>query len=446
MITITPQLSQLKSEFETARRWRRAHREPLQLNDIRWEAFDRFLSLGFPTTNDPDWRFTDVAPIAEKFFALAAEADSHGKHSDIARLNLSGDLSAELIFINGYYAASASIFPDLPADIKVQALSQVLDSQPADVEPYLARIAPHLRQPFGALNTALFTDGACILIPAHSELKSPIHLRFISTGEADRQPAMSHPRILIVLGEGSHAAIVENFAGPNGIQYFTNAVTEVVLAEHANLQHYKLQCESTEAYHIGATYIAAARGANCSAHSVSLGGGLVRNDLVASLGGEHVECEVNGLYVAGGERLIDHHTRVHHGMGHSKSRQLYRGIVADNATSVSDSKVIIAPEAQNAETDRRTRILLLSDRARIRSSSEVENAADQFSSTETMVSRHIEEEMKPYLGSQSRREAIRSAVQTCVSDMLGQLTFEPLAASVKQLLDQQLESIVSRLE
>lgn len=444
MSTITPQLSQYKSEFESARRWRRAHREPLQFNDVRWEALDRFLALGFPI-NDLDWRFTDVAPIAEKFFALAAEPATQPKHSDLALFNLPIDFSAELLFVNGYYVPSASNFRDMPERVSVQPLSEVLESHPADVESYLGRIAPLQRQAFVALNTALFTDGACVLVSEHAELKSPIHLRFVSTGEADRQPAMSHPRILIVLGHGSRVTILESFAGPQGIEYFTNAITEIVLGEDAHLQHYKLQCESTKAYHIGATYVAAARGANCSADSVSLGGGLVRNDIIANLDGERVKFEVNGLYLTDAGRLIDNHTRLHHGMGHSKSHQFYSGIVADNATSVSDSKVTIAPNARRAEVNRQTRTLLLSEHGRINLSSQVENASNNVTSTETIVTRHVEEEVKAYLGSQIRSEAIQSALQTCIHDMSAHIALQPLATSVEEVLHQQLESIVNRL-
>ena len=70
MVSIPPPITQMKTEFERARRWRRVRHEPLQFGDIRWEALDRFLTLGFPTTQDEEWRFTDVAPISEKIFTL----------------------------------------------------------------------------------------------------------------------------------------------------------------------------------------------------------------------------------------------------------------------------------------------------------------------------------------------------------------------------------------
>ena len=38
---------------------------------LRESAFQRFAELGFPTTHDEEWRFTNVAPIARAKFAHA---------------------------------------------------------------------------------------------------------------------------------------------------------------------------------------------------------------------------------------------------------------------------------------------------------------------------------------------------------------------------------------
>ena len=42
---------------------------PAWLQPLRESAFRRFAELGFPTTHDEDWRFTNVAPIARTSFA-----------------------------------------------------------------------------------------------------------------------------------------------------------------------------------------------------------------------------------------------------------------------------------------------------------------------------------------------------------------------------------------
>ena len=48
-------------------------RQPSWLFPIRKAAISRFAELGFPTTHDEDWRFTNVAPIAKLPFKPVLE-------------------------------------------------------------------------------------------------------------------------------------------------------------------------------------------------------------------------------------------------------------------------------------------------------------------------------------------------------------------------------------
>ena len=444
MVSIPPPITQMKTEFERARRWRRARREPLQLGDLRWEALDRFLSLGFPTPRDEEWRFTNIAPIAEKIFTLALQSASDAKYLGLAPLRLPDDFGTELVFVNGYCLTEASTFRALPLGARVESLSQILDSSASDVISYLARVAPFERRAFVALNTALFADGACILIPAHTVLEKPIHLRFISTGEADMRPAMSNPRVLVVLDDASQATVVESYVGPKGVQYFTNVVTEIVLGQNAALDHYKLQCESMEAYHTSATNVVAASGANCSRHYINLGGALVRDDVVAVLGGEGVKCTLNGLYLVDGERLVDNHTTIDHVMRRCRSHQVYNGILADHARSVFDSKIMVGAEAHQTDAKQTNRTLLLSEDARINSTSQLENLAEEVHCIQRTVGRRIDEDAAFYIQSRGLgdAEARRLVILAFVRHMLKRLPLQPLTRGVDELLQRQLEGLL----
>jgi Fe-S cluster assembly protein SufD len=443
MVSIPPPITQMKTEFERARRWRRGRREPLQFGDVRWEALHRFLSLGFPTTREEEWRFTNVAPIAEKSFTLALQSASDAKYLGLVPLRLPDDFATELVFVNGYCLTEAANFPVLPLGARVESLSQILDSSSSDVTSYLARVAPFERRAFVALNTALFGDGACILIPAHTVLKKPIHVRFISTGEADMRPAMSIPRVLVALGPASQATIVESYVGPKGVQYFTNAVTEIVLHENATLDYYKLQCESLEAYHISATNVVAASGARCSRRCIHLGGALVRDELIAVLDAENAKCTLSGLYLADGERLIDNHTAIEHVTQRSTSHQVYSGILAGRAKSVFDGKIMAGAGAHHTDARQTHRTLLLSEGARNDSISRLENSAKEVRCIQRAVSRQIDEYAARYIrsGGLPDAEARRMAVFDFVRNALTRLPLEPISRGVEELLHLQLAHI-----
>src|SRR5579863_3751842 len=117
----------------------------------------------------------------------------------------------------------------------------------------------------------------------------------------------------------------------------------------AVLDHYKLQCESNEAYHTSATNLVASRGANCSRHCINAGGALVRDEVVAALAGEDAKCTLNGLYMADGERLVDNHTTILHMMQRCRSHQVYDGVLAGHARGVFDGKIAVGPEANQSD-------------------------------------------------------------------------------------------------
>src|SRR5208283_5348896 len=46
------------------------------MHQVRKSAMSCFSDLGFPTLRHEEWRFTNVAPIAQRVFALAESGDS----------------------------------------------------------------------------------------------------------------------------------------------------------------------------------------------------------------------------------------------------------------------------------------------------------------------------------------------------------------------------------
>src|SRR5712692_11457663 len=49
----------------------RSATEPSWLRNLRRKGIEHFADAGFPTTRDEDWKFTSVAPIADRHFAPA---------------------------------------------------------------------------------------------------------------------------------------------------------------------------------------------------------------------------------------------------------------------------------------------------------------------------------------------------------------------------------------
>jgi Fe-S cluster assembly protein SufD len=431
-------LDHYKQDY-TNTRGRLSHSEPANLAQTREAALSRFLTLGFPTTRDEEWRFTSVAPIAERAFALR-ETPPAARHRDIAPLQSADVFGAELVFVDGRFAPALSTADALPRGARAGSLVDFSAGQADGIGSHLTRVALFDRRPFVAFNTAFFADGAYIHVPAHTVVEKPIHVVFVSTGETNGRPAMSHPRVLAVLGDDSQAAVVESYAGPNGAEYFTNVVTEIVLGENAVLDHYKLQHESTQAYHVGTIVVEAGRSASCTSHSISLGGALVRNDVIAVLAGEGGECTLNGLYLADGQRLIDNHTTIDHAMPHCGSREIYKGILAERARGVFNGKIIVRPDAQKTDAKQTNRALLLSEDAQVNSKPELEIFANDVKCTHGAAVGQLDQDAVFYLRSRGLdlAEARHLLIHAFAGDVLNRMPLVPVRNGVEAVLQRQL--------
>lgn len=424
--------------FEAVRRTAAA---PDGVIDLRRRAFERFTALGVPTTRLEAWRFTNVAPIASTAFALAAPAELEAAKADTAPHAL--DIGAGLLFVNGRHVALASDVSGLPAGVEVLSLADVLASDASEtraaVEAQLASGAGIENEAFTALNTALLHDGAVVRVPANAVVEQPIQLLFVTSPPPAGEPVMTHPRVLLVVGENAQVRVVESYGGGDS-PYLTNTVTEVIAGPNAVVDHYKLVREGPSGYHIGAMHVRLGRAANFSSHAVTLGGAIVRNDAQALLDGEGVECTLNGLYLANGRRLVDNHTTIHHAQPHCSSHELYKGILDGEARAVFNGKIIVAIDAQKTDAKQTNKALLLSEDAQINTKPELEIFADDVKCTHGATVGQLDEDALFYLRARGLGlEQARSVlIHAFASDLLNHIAIEPIRDRLDDLLLAQL--------
>src|SRR5262249_5446105 len=103
-------------EFERADRIA-ARTQPGWLVEARRHAIAQFRALGFPTSRDEEWRFTSVAPIAERAFKLPQSA-SVGE-AGISPFRFADLAPVEIVFVNGRHAPELSNVSGLPSGVYV---------------------------------------------------------------------------------------------------------------------------------------------------------------------------------------------------------------------------------------------------------------------------------------------------------------------------------------
>ncbi|MGE5323580.1 MAG: Fe-S cluster assembly protein SufD [Actinomycetota bacterium] len=400
MITTTAAPEQYIEAFE---RLEKKPGEPAWLRSLRQEAFARFAETGFPSTHDEDWRFTNVAAIANTQFEPAPKAAATAEDIAVFR---TADFACQLVYLNGRFARGLSRIPALPKGVQVGSLAEALASNPGGLQQHLGGYLNFKRDAFAALNTAFMEDGAYIHVPRGTVVEQPIYLLYVSVpGE---NPAIEHPRNLIIVEENSQATIVEDYVslqdgGP--APSFSNTVTELVAGENAVVSHYMIVRPAQDAFNVSTLRIQQGRSSNTATHSLLLSGALVRNNVHPVLAGEGAECLINGLFMANGRQHMDNYMLVEHASPHCNSRQFYNGVLNGQAHGVFHGRIIVHKDAQKTDAKQTNRNLLLSDEAQIDTKPQLEIYADDVKCTHGATIGQVEENALFYLRSRGLDEA-----------------------------------------
>jgi Fe-S cluster assembly protein SufD len=416
-------------------------REPAWLAEARQASLGRFQALGLPTSRHEDWRFTSLAALSATSFGRAPEGDAAAAAPLLAAAAPDGP---RLVFVNGRLSPALSSRGGLPRGAVLATLGEALRDAPERVRPHLGRLARGDDHAFVAANAALFEDGGFVLLPRGTALDLPLTLLFVSDPGAG--PAAVHPRTLVVAEEGARATVAEAFVGRG--TSLTNAVTELVLADGAQLEHVRLQLESLEAFHVGVVHAEQGAEATLSAHSFSLGARLARSELRARLVGEGARIAANGLYMADGNRVADAFSWVEHAVPRCTTAESYKGILDGHARGVFAGRIRVLPGAQKTVAHQMSSSLLLSEDAVVDAKPQLEIFADDVKCGHGGTVGQLDPTALFYLRSRGLPEAeARSLlIWGFASEMVGLVAAPSLRARAKNLVAARLPAGARILE
>ena len=311
--------------------------------DAQRAAFEQFLSLGFPTSRDENWKFTNLAPLVKIAFEPAVDAPDASE--------ILAEFPAEanrIVFVNGKHVAGSLASASRPLNV--------------------------WSQPFAALNAAFSSEEATVRI--RGAMPEPVHVIHVFMGS--ERPQMAHPRNVFIFEPGAQGSIIETYVGEG--TYFHNAVTQIIVGEGAVVEHVKLQRESLDAFHISTIQIEQARGSVFTSRSFALGGALARTEINAVLD-EGSECTLHGLYVVNGTQHVDTRTVIDHAKPHAASHEVYKGILDGKSSAVFNGKIIVRKDAQKTDAKQTNKNLVLSEDATINTKPQLEIFADDVKCT-----------------------------------------------------------------
>ena len=408
-----------------------------ELRERGWEAFNR---IGLPVArrgNEP-WKYTNAGPIAREAFSYA----------DFASRSETGPTQAEvksvapwqpdwrtLVVVDGAFAPGLSTGTAAGAGI-ADGLADAVESDPALAEKVLGYLAAPGEDGFAALNTAFVGDGVGISVPAGTDA-GVINVVYVTTGR--EQPRATHPRLVISAAPNSRATVIETFVGPD-VRYLTNTVMEASVGEGANVEHYRLLLEGSEAYHVGVSRVLQHKDSTFSSVAIAHGAALGRNDFGVTLAGTGAECTLNGLYLTTGNQHIDNYLNIDHAEPYGTSRLFYKGILDGRSRAVFGGNVTVRKNAQKTDAQQTDKNLLLSEEAEVDSKPSLLIYADDVKCGHGATAGHIDTDTVFYMRSRGLDlpTASRILIHAFASEIIDTVTLEPL----REYLDERFRNAI----
>lgn len=337
------------------------------LTSQRQQGCETLASVRLPNRRVEQFKYNNFNALFKRELHRAGASDLAAAKMLLAEVPALG--AHRLIFIDGKYHPELSSTAD--KNINLTVFSEAGDTQRALIERQLGELIPPGDRPFVALADSLLDDGVLLQLAAGADLKNPLHVLNIRT-----VAGVTAPRLLVQLGEGARASIIEQYQCVEGVEAFDSAVTEIAMGGNTELHHYRLALANDSYMHVGTAVVRQARDSRYRAYVINTGGAMNRLDHVVDIQGSGSNAQLFGAYLARAKQQVDIHLCVEHALPHCDSEETYRGIAAESGKAVFNGRIHIHRDAQKTDAQLSCRNLLLSNKAELNAKPELEIYAD----------------------------------------------------------------------
>jgi len=406
------------------------------LQAIRKRAFDSFNRLGIPVKHE-EWKYTRISPLFNKEYKLNQGASVSAK--ELEEFRLPGyEQATELVFVNGIFSFPLSTIRS--SQMFVVTLEEAAKSEYKEiVSKHLGHSSKYQKDGINALNTAFVKDGVFIFVKKGQVVEQPVYIYNITDSRSGN--VLSQPRSLVYVSENAQVQIVETYATLGLDESFTNQVLEIVVDKDARAEYYKIQNDSTHTNQVSTTHIRQIAKSYTHTVTISLNGGIIRNNLNLVLDAEYCEGHLYGLYLQKGQTHVDNHTVVDNVKPNCFSNELYKGIIDEKATGVFNGKIFVQPQAQKTNAYQSNKNILLSDDASVNTKPQLEIFADDVKCSHGCTVGRLTDEGLFYLQSRGIPANIARSLllHAFAIDVLEHIRPEPIREFVDRLISERLE-------
>lgn len=416
-------------------------------NVYRDAAFERFLSLGFPTPKLENYKYTDLSDVLSLDYGLNINRlDFPLDPYQVFKCDVPGILSYLYFVVNdGFYPETAVQNAGLPKEVIICSLKEASTQYPELVKKYYGKLSTQKEDGLIAFNGAFAQDGFFMYVPKNVQLDRPVQLVNIMRSDVD---FMANAHNLIILEEGAKAQLLVCDHTVDDVRFVSNRVTEVFVGENAIYEHYKLENTHVKTTNLSTLLIEQKDSSNVLTNVMTLHNGITRNNIEIDLNGRNCETELCGMVIGDKKQNVDNFTSVLHNQPDCHSQELFKYVLDDVAKGAFTGKLYVAKDAQKTAAYQTNRNILLNHTAKMRTKPQLEIYADDVKCSHGATIGQLDDKALFYMRSRGIpvEEARLLLMFAFTADVIENIRIDALKDRMKMLVEKRLRGELSKCE
>jgi len=417
---------------------------PDYINKIREKAIALFEKLGIPDKKNENYKYIDLKKEFENGFkTYLSPKNIKFDIKDIFSCDVPDLNTKVILLLNGWYYDRENPIQELPGGAIIGSFQKATEIYPELVKKHFAQYADIEKDGLVALNTAFVKDGLFLYVPKGVVVEKPIQIINVLM---DEEEGFTSHRNLYILEENSQASVVVCDHTLSATNFLTNSVAEFYIGPNAQFDYSRIQNEHNGSKQVSHLFFHQERDSRVTDSTISLHGGLIRNNISVQLNGEGCENNTYGLYLTDKGQHIDNYVFIDHAKPNCVSNQLFKGVLDDFATGAFNGRILVRKDAQKTQAYQANNNILLTDDVDIKTRPQLEIYADDVKCSHGATVGQLDENALFYLRARGipKKEAKLLLMYAFAFEVIQKIKVPALKERITDLVEKRLRGELSR--
>ena len=408
---------QLKIDFEKS--FKNSSFSTKNIN-IKKGFLNKFIKEGLPNKSLENWKFSDISQIIKKEIGdLSFYNDISAPSKIDPSIYLNGLEQNSIVFVNG---RPEKIDFQFEEKNKLEILDDFeLNKDYSDINSLIN------------LNNAFVDKSFKIVIKENYSLKKPLVIYHYTNKKVKSKNI--NLRLNFILEKNSSLKLIDvlNDASEKN---FINTFYNFKINQDAILKNYKIDIKNNSNIKYIFTNIEQEKNSLSETFIASSGSDFIKNEINCNLNGEHSSAFVNGIFSLNKQKHHEIRTSINHLTEHTKSSQLIKSVLENDAKAVYQGKIYVSSKAQKTDGYQLSKAILLDETTEFNAKPELEIYADDVKCSHGSASGSLNDNSIFYLMSRglNYKEAKELLISGFLLDVIEKITDSEIKSLIKKMI------------